>query len=64
MELTLPALIIHGEADPLVPVAAALDTQEALAGSRLLTFEGMGHDLPEPLWDDIVAGISELTQRH
>lgn len=64
MELTLPALVIHGEADPLVPVAAALDTQEALAGSRLLTFEGMGHDLPEPLWDDIVTGISELTQRH
>ncbi len=61
-ELTLPALVIHGEADPLVPVAAALDTHEALKGSRLLTFEGMGHDLPEPLWDEIVTGITELTQ--
>ncbi len=61
MALTLPALVIHGEADPLVPVAAALDTHEALKGSRLLTFEGMGHDLPEPLWDDIATGIAELT---
>jgi hypothetical protein len=27
-------------------------------------FEGMGHDLPEPLWPDVVRHIREHTERH
>ncbi len=60
-ELKLPALVIHGQADPLVPVDGGRDTHESLANSRLMIMEGMGHDLPEPLWPEIVAAIDELT---
>lgn len=59
--IDVPALVIHGEADPLVPVAGGHDTHEALRGSRLMVLEGMGHDLPEPLWPEIVTAIDELT---
>ena len=51
--LKVPALVIHGAADPLVRKEGGIDTHEALRGSRLLILEGMGHDLPEPLWAEI-----------
>ncbi len=59
-----PTLVIHGKDDPLVPLAGGIDTHEAIPGSRLEVFEGMGHDLPEPLWADLVGRISEHTERH
>jgi pimeloyl-ACP methyl ester carboxylesterase len=61
--LDVPALVIHGAADPLVPVAGGQDTHEALKGSTLMVLDGMGHDLPEPLWPDIADAIDELTTR-
>lgn len=60
--LDLPALVIHGAADPLVPVEGGHDTHQALKGSKLKVVEGMGHDLPEPLWPEIVEAIDELTR--
>ena len=59
-----PTLVIHGADDPLVPLAGGIDTHEAIAGSRLEVLAGMGHDLPEPLWGDVVRHISEHTARH
>ena len=29
----------------------------AIPGARLVLFDGMGHELPEPLWDDIVGEL-------
>jgi pimeloyl-ACP methyl ester carboxylesterase len=45
-----PTTIIHGEADPLVPVAAAHDLARHIPHATLEIIPGMGHDLPpEPL---------------
>jgi pimeloyl-ACP methyl ester carboxylesterase len=60
--LALPALVIHGSADPLVRVEGGHDTHQALKGSTLKVVEGMGHDLPEPLWPEIVEAIDNLTR--
>ena len=62
-ELDVPALVIHGRADPLVPVEGGIDTHEALRGSQLMLIDGMGHDLPKQLWAQVVAGIAQLTHR-
>jgi pimeloyl-ACP methyl ester carboxylesterase len=62
--VTTPTLVLHGKDDPLVPLAGGIDTHEAIPGSRLEVFEGMGHDLPEPLWPDVVRYIREHTERH
>ena len=45
--LTLPTLVIHGAADPLVPLAGGEATAAAIPGAELLVIEGMGHDVPE-----------------
>ena len=62
-KLDVPALVIHGKADPLVPIEGGIDTHEALRGSQLMVIDGMGHDLPRQVWPQIVARISALTQR-
>jgi len=48
-----PALVIHGREDPMVPLAAGERTAACLPQSRLVVFDELGHDLPEPLLADI-----------
>jgi pimeloyl-ACP methyl ester carboxylesterase len=55
--LDVPALVIHGGADPLVPLAAGERTAARLKHARLAVFEKLGHDLPDPLLADIAAEI-------
>lgn len=44
--ITAPTLVIHGAADPLVPVAGSEDIARNIAGSKLEIIDEMGHDLP------------------
>jgi pimeloyl-ACP methyl ester carboxylesterase len=54
-----PTLVIHGEADPLVPLAGGQDTAAHIKGAKLKTIPGMGHDLPLELVDEIADAIAE-----
>lgn len=56
-EVRKPALVIHGEADPLVTLSGGQATAAAIPGARLLTFPGMGHDLPPALYPEFVRAI-------
>jgi pimeloyl-ACP methyl ester carboxylesterase len=58
----LPFLVIHGEADPLVTPSGGDATAAAVPGSKLITVPGMGHDLPEALWDQIIDAIVANTE--
>ncbi len=53
-----PTLVIHGEGDPLVPLAGGRDTADNIRGARLLTIPGMGHDLPLGLVDTLADAIA------
>lgn len=55
--ITAPALVIHGAADPLVPLACGEDTASRIPGARLEIIEGMGHDLPPQLVERLLALI-------
>lgn len=44
--ITAPTLVVHGDVDPLVPLAAGRDTAAHIPGGRLHVIQGMGHDLP------------------
>jgi len=59
----VPTLVIHGAADPLVPLEGGRDTARAIPGAELLVIEGMGHDLPEGAWPTLVGAISEHTAK-
>ncbi len=56
--LDVPTLVIHGAADPLVPLACGQDTAAAIPGAELLVIDGMGHDLPVPLHERIADAIA------
>jgi pimeloyl-ACP methyl ester carboxylesterase len=58
-----PTQIIHGLQDPLVPVECGRDLARRIGGARLDLIEGMGHDLPVPLWPRFVAGIRDAAAR-
>ena len=55
--VTTPTLVVHGDADKLVPPTGGIDTAEAIPNAELMMIEGMGHDLPEELWDRIADGV-------
>jgi pimeloyl-ACP methyl ester carboxylesterase len=57
-QITAPTVVIHGKADKLMRPSGGRAVARAIKGARLVLVDGMGHDLPEQLWDRI---ISELT---
>ncbi|MCE2461963.1 MAG: alpha/beta hydrolase [Pseudomonadales bacterium] len=56
--LDVPTLVIHGNADPLVPVEAGRDTAAAIPGAEYLEIDKLGHDLSEPVIGDMVEAIT------
>ena len=61
--LDAPTLVVHGEADPLVGVSGGRRTAELVSGAELQVHEEMGHDIPAPLWPDVIGGITRLIAR-
>ncbi|GAB4522656.1 MAG: alpha/beta hydrolase [Haliangiales bacterium] len=57
-KLRVPSLVMHGRNDILVPVIGGKSTARAIPGARLRIFDGMGHDLPRPLWPVLVDEIA------
>jgi pimeloyl-ACP methyl ester carboxylesterase len=60
--LRVPSLVVHGDADRLVPLENGRATAAAIPGSRLEIVEGMGHDYPPQYWDQIVTLITAHAQ--
>jgi len=58
-----PTLVIHGTDDRLVGPDGGEATAKAVAGAELLLVEGMGHDLPEGAWPQIVDAITANAAR-
>jgi pimeloyl-ACP methyl ester carboxylesterase len=56
--LRLPATVIHGTDDPLIRPSGGRATARAIPGANLVMLPGMAHDLPRPLWSEIVDAIA------
>lgn len=54
------AQVLHGDADPMLPIAHGHDLARHLPGARFERIEGWGHDLPAPLWPVFAARIGAL----
>jgi pimeloyl-ACP methyl ester carboxylesterase len=61
--LRVPALVLHGEADPLLRPAAARRTAAAIDGARLVLLPGVGHDLPAAVWPQVAGEVRALADR-
>ncbi|MDP1612983.1 MAG: alpha/beta hydrolase [Sulfuritalea sp.] len=62
--ITAPTLVIHGAADPLVPLAAGRDTAQHIPGAQLQVIDGMGHDFPAALLPRLATAIAEHCDRN
>ncbi|WP_410596872.1 alpha/beta fold hydrolase [Amycolatopsis sp. lyj-23] len=56
----LPALVVHGDADPLINVSGGKATAEAIPGAELVVIPGMGHNLPRAVWPSLVDAIAGM----
>ena len=56
----VPTLVIHGDADILVPVENGRNVAAAVPGARLVEIAGMGHDVPRRVWDEVADAIAAL----
>ncbi|OBB01634.1 hydrolase [Mycobacteriaceae bacterium 1482268.1] len=57
--ITAPTVVIHGTDDPLVRPRNGRTLARTIPGARFVVVDGMGHDLPEPVWRPVVEALTE-----
>jgi pimeloyl-ACP methyl ester carboxylesterase len=57
--ITVPALVLHGDRDPLVDISGGIHTAEVIPGATFVVMEGMGHDYPPQYWDRWVQLVTD-----
>lgn len=55
--LRVPTLVIHGEDDPWIRIHAARALADTIPDARLITYPGMGHEIPKHLWATIAGDV-------
>ena len=58
--VTVPTLVVHGDADRLIEQSGGRRTADAIPGARFVVIEGMGHDYPAKYWKE----LGELLHDH
>jgi pimeloyl-ACP methyl ester carboxylesterase len=59
-DLNKPALVMCGDADPMLRPRASRDTAAAIPGARLVILPDVGHALPPAIWPSIAQEIRAL----
>lgn len=57
-QLSVPTLVIHGDADPLIDISGGRRIAGLVPGARLVVVEGMGHDLPPVVHPAVMAAVT------
>lgn len=57
--ITAPTVVVHGSKDPMVRPRNGRTVARAVEGARYVVVDGMGHDLPEPVWAPVVGALTE-----
>ena len=63
-QLVKPTLVLHGHADPLLPLAHGQDTARRIPGARFAGIEGMGHDLARGVVDRLMPHLAPFLLAH
>lgn len=61
--IVAPVVVVHGDSDPLIPLAGGKDTAANIPGAELRIVKGMGHDVPPGLYDTVVDAIAAAAAR-
>ncbi len=63
-KLAKPTLVLHGHADPLLPLAHGQDTARRIPGALFAGIEGMGHDLAQGVVDRLMPHMAPFLLAH
>jgi pimeloyl-ACP methyl ester carboxylesterase len=61
--LAVPATVVHGRKDKMVHISGGKATAAAIPDARLVLVDGMGHNLPQGLFDTFVDAITSTAAR-
>ena len=62
-EIDVPALIIHGTEDSILPLDHGIAVADGIKNSKRMIMEGVGHEIPEELIPEIVKEVVENFRR-
>ncbi len=57
--ITARTVVIHGSEDPMMRIRNGRNLARIIAGARFVVVDGMGHDLPAPVWRPVVDALAE-----
>jgi pimeloyl-ACP methyl ester carboxylesterase len=57
--ITAPTVVIHGSEDPMVRPRNGRSLARDIDGARYVVVDGMGHDLPQPVWRPVIEALTE-----
>lgn len=58
-----PTVVLHGSHDPMVRIRNGRNLARMVKGARFVVVDGMGHDLPQPVWRPVVDALVENVGR-
>jgi pimeloyl-ACP methyl ester carboxylesterase len=61
--LKTPALVVHGDDDPLITPTGGEATARAIPGAKLVRIAAMGHELPPVHWPRVADEVEALARR-
>ena len=56
-DIQIPTLVIHGTEDAILPYDHGEALAEGIPNAELMTLEGVGHEIPEELAEEITQKI-------
>ncbi len=62
--IKVPTLVMHGEEDPLLPIAGGRDVASLVPGAEFQSYPGWGHDFPAKLIPTIADRIASFCKVH
>ncbi len=61
--IAVDTLVIHGKDDKLLPLPHGEHTAELIANAQLVVFDGMAHNIPEPVMPKLIKNIQQHVDR-
>jgi pimeloyl-ACP methyl ester carboxylesterase len=58
--IRVPALVVCGEDEAIIKPKASKDIASRIPAATFVSYPGMGHNLPEELWGDVIGRIAAL----
>lgn len=62
-EIRAPTLVVHGTEDPILPFPHGEALHAEIPDAQMMVLEGVGHALPEDVWEELIAALVLHTDR-